>query len=90
MLLDLAFFEVIFKSSRNVVIFRFLLYTNNQFVSLTFSLRFRGLQVLYKSRCDNRYNEITERVSGDKREVYSLCYLASFMMVVEIQFDYLT
>ncbi|RID53693.1 hypothetical protein BRARA_G01070 [Brassica rapa] len=24
--------------------------------------------VLYKSRCDNRYNEITERVSGDKRE----------------------
>uniref|UniRef100_A0A1J3DLJ4 Actin cytoskeleton-regulatory complex protein PAN1 n=1 Tax=Noccaea caerulescens TaxID=107243 RepID=A0A1J3DLJ4_NOCCA len=28
--------------------------------------------VLYKSRCDNRYNEITERVSGDKREVESL------------------
>lgn len=36
MLFDLAFFEVIFKSSRNVVVFRFLLYTNNQFVSLTF------------------------------------------------------
>jgi epidermal growth factor receptor substrate 15 len=28
--------------------------------------------VLYKSRCDNRLNEITERVSGDKREVESL------------------
>ncbi|CAH8306058.1 unnamed protein product [Eruca vesicaria subsp. sativa] len=28
--------------------------------------------VLYKSRCDNRYNEITERVSGDKRELDSL------------------
>ncbi|XP_018450817.2 uncharacterized protein LOC108822276 isoform X2 [Raphanus sativus] len=28
--------------------------------------------VLYKSRCDNRYNEITERVSGDKRELESL------------------
>lgn len=28
-------------------------------------------QVLYKSRCDNRLNEITERVSGDKREVPS-------------------
>ncbi|KDO71508.1 hypothetical protein CISIN_1g000940mg [Citrus sinensis] len=25
--------------------------------------------ILYKSRCDNRLNEITERVSGDKREV---------------------
>ncbi|XP_043712719.1 actin cytoskeleton-regulatory complex protein PAN1-like isoform X3 [Telopea speciosissima] len=28
--------------------------------------------VLYKSRCDNRLNEITERASGDKREVESL------------------
>ncbi|CAL9215807.1 unnamed protein product [Arabidopsis halleri] len=28
--------------------------------------------VLYKSRCDNRYNEIAERVSGDKRELESL------------------
>ncbi|KAL5752314.1 hypothetical protein ACOSP7_022498 [Xanthoceras sorbifolium] len=28
--------------------------------------------ILYKSRCDNRLNEITERVSGDKREVESL------------------
>ncbi|CAN8312841.1 unnamed protein product [Cochlearia groenlandica] len=28
--------------------------------------------VLYKSRCDNRYNEITERVSGDKRELETL------------------
>ena len=28
--------------------------------------------VIYKSRCDNRYNEITERVSGDKRELESL------------------
>lgn len=28
--------------------------------------------VLYKSRCDNRLNEITERVSADKREVKSL------------------
>lgn len=28
-----------------------------------------GFQVLYKSRCDNRLNEITERASSDKREV---------------------
>ncbi|KAL0560898.1 hypothetical protein IC582_001315 [Cucumis melo] len=28
--------------------------------------------VLYKSRCDNRLNEISERVSSDKREVESL------------------
>ncbi|KAL8251538.1 hypothetical protein R6Q59_035231 [Mikania micrantha] len=28
--------------------------------------------VLYKSRCDSRLNEITERVSSDKREVESL------------------
>ncbi|KAL3730976.1 hypothetical protein ACJRO7_027926 [Eucalyptus globulus] len=28
--------------------------------------------VLYKSRCDNRLNEIMERVSGDKREVEAL------------------
>ncbi|CAA2989507.1 epidermal growth factor receptor substrate 15-like 1 isoform X1 [Olea europaea subsp. europaea] len=28
--------------------------------------------ILYKSRCDNRLNEITERVSGDKREADSL------------------
>ncbi|KAI4339469.1 hypothetical protein MLD38_024412 [Melastoma candidum] len=28
--------------------------------------------VLYKSRCDNRLNEIIERASGDKREVESL------------------
>lgn len=28
--------------------------------------------VLYKSRCDNRLNEITERVAADKREVESL------------------
>ncbi|KAK9062094.1 hypothetical protein SSX86_019279 [Deinandra increscens subsp. villosa] len=28
--------------------------------------------VLYKSRCDSRLNEITERVSADKREVESL------------------
>ncbi|KAI7727889.1 hypothetical protein M8C21_010178 [Ambrosia artemisiifolia] len=28
--------------------------------------------VLYKSRCDSRLNEITERVSGDRREVESL------------------
>lgn len=27
-------------------------------------------QVLYKSRCDNRLNEITERASADKREVF--------------------
>lgn len=26
-------------------------------------------KVLYKSRCDNRLNEISERVSSDKREV---------------------
>ncbi|RWW24124.1 hypothetical protein GW17_00011600 [Ensete ventricosum] len=26
-------------------------------------------RVLYKSRCDNRFNEITERASADKREV---------------------
>ncbi|CAI9110471.1 OLC1v1010500C4 [Oldenlandia corymbosa var. corymbosa] len=31
-----------------------------------------GIQVFYKSRCDNRLNEITERVSADKREVESL------------------
>ncbi|XP_047314899.1 epidermal growth factor receptor substrate 15-like 1 isoform X2 [Impatiens glandulifera] len=28
--------------------------------------------ILYKSRCDSRFNEITERVSADKREVESL------------------
>ncbi|MQL96498.1 hypothetical protein Taro_029179 [Colocasia esculenta] len=28
--------------------------------------------VLYKSRCDNRVNEITEKASGDKREVDAL------------------
>lgn len=28
--------------------------------------------ILYKSRCDNRLNEITERVSADKREVDTL------------------
>lgn len=26
-------------------------------------------QILYKSRCDNRLNEITERTSADKKEV---------------------
>lgn len=26
-------------------------------------------QVLYKSRCDNKLNEITERALADKREV---------------------
>jgi hypothetical protein len=35
-------------------------------LSLTFIL----CQVLYKSRCDNRLNEITERASSDKREVH--------------------
>lgn len=29
-------------------------------------------QILYKSRCDSRLNEITERVSADKREVIDL------------------
>lgn len=29
------------------------------------------LQVLYKSRCDNRLNEITERALADKREVFA-------------------
>jgi epidermal growth factor receptor substrate 15 len=28
--------------------------------------------VLYKSRCDNRLNEITERASSDKREVQNM------------------
>lgn len=28
--------------------------------------------VLFKSRCDNRYNEITERASADKREVETM------------------
>ena len=27
------------------------------------------VKVLYKSRCDNRLNEIIERVAADKREV---------------------
>ncbi|BAF20558.1 uncharacterized calcium-binding protein C800.10c [Oryza sativa Japonica Group] len=28
--------------------------------------------ILYKSRCDNRFNEVSERMSADKREVQSL------------------
>jgi hypothetical protein len=35
------------------------------------SFLFSGYQVLYKSRCDNKLNEITERASADKREVFS-------------------
>lgn len=36
---------------------------------LVWSFSFSVLQVLYKSRCDNKLNDITERASADKREV---------------------
>lgn len=28
------------------------------------------VQILYKSRCDNRLNEISARVSADRKEVF--------------------
>ncbi|GJN09209.1 hypothetical protein PR202_ga27193 [Eleusine coracana subsp. coracana] len=42
--------------------------------------------VLYKSRCDNRLNEITERASSDKREVESLAkkYEEKYKQVAEL------
>ncbi|XP_020574236.1 epidermal growth factor receptor substrate 15-like 1 [Phalaenopsis equestris] len=42
--------------------------------------------VLYKSRCDNKLNEITERASGDKREVESLAkkYEEKYKQVAEV------
>ncbi|KAL5209869.1 hypothetical protein ABZP36_005492 [Zizania latifolia] len=42
--------------------------------------------VLYKSRCDNRLNEITERASSDKREVESLTkkYDEKYKQVAEL------
>ena len=42
--------------------------------------------VLYKSRCDNRLNEITERASADKREAESLSkkYEEKYKQVAEI------
>ncbi|XP_078155540.1 uncharacterized protein LOC144551456 [Carex rostrata] len=42
--------------------------------------------VLYKSRCDNRLNEITERASSDKREVESIAkkYEEKYKQVGEI------
>ncbi|CAJ1973131.1 unnamed protein product [Sphenostylis stenocarpa] len=42
--------------------------------------------VLYKSRCDNRLNEITERASADKREAESLGkkYAEKYKQVAEI------
>ncbi|KQK23831.1 epidermal growth factor receptor substrate 15 [Brachypodium distachyon] len=42
--------------------------------------------VLYKSRCDNRLNEITERASSDKREVESLSkkYEEKYKQVAEL------
>ncbi|KAL6907684.1 hypothetical protein ACP4OV_002723 [Aristida adscensionis] len=42
--------------------------------------------VLYKSRCDNRLNEITERAASDKREVESLAkkYEEKYKQVAEL------
>ncbi|XP_062209746.1 uncharacterized protein LOC133911504 [Phragmites australis] len=42
--------------------------------------------VLFKSRCDNRLNEITERASSDKREVESLAkkYEEKYRQVAEL------
>ncbi|KAJ6797230.1 epidermal growth factor receptor substrate 15-like 1 [Iris pallida] len=42
--------------------------------------------VLYKSRCDNRLNEITERASSDKREVESLAkkYEEKYKQVADV------
>lgn len=42
--------------------------------------------VLYKSRCDNKLNEITERASGDKNEVESLAkkYEEKYKQVAEV------
>ncbi|RWV97754.1 hypothetical protein GW17_00039441 [Ensete ventricosum] len=34
--------------------------------------------VLYKSRCDNRLNEITERASADRREVLNFTNMVNF------------
>lgn len=57
-------------------------------------------QILYKSRCDSRLNEITERVSGDKREVslqvmqiycvfHIVCYLSGPMEELVFQVELL-
>jgi hypothetical protein len=42
--------------------------------------------VLYKSRCDNRLNEISERASADKREAETLAkkYEEKYKQVAEI------
>ncbi|KAG0461828.1 hypothetical protein HPP92_020304 [Vanilla planifolia] len=42
--------------------------------------------VLYKSRCDNKLNEITERASADKHEVESLAkkYVEKYKQVAEV------
>ena len=36
------------------------------------------VKVLYKSRCDNRLNEIIERIAADKHEVF---FLSSFTLI---------
>lgn len=41
-------------------------------------------QVLYKSRCDNKLNEITERAIADKREV---CCKRCNTIIVILDFD---
>lgn len=44
------------------------------------------MQVLYKSRCDNKLAEITERAAADKREV-SLSQQSNSMINVNISFN---
>lgn len=44
-------------------------------------------QILFKSRCDNRLNEVTESVATDRREVKFLSHLCvSFLICDAISF----
>lgn len=54
------------------------------FLFFTRYFPFAWFQILYKSKCDNRLNEITERVSGDRREVSPvvICLFAIHVFVI--------
>ncbi|KAG6736599.1 hypothetical protein POTOM_060538 [Populus tomentosa] len=43
-----------------------------------------GVMVLYKSRCDNRLNEITERALADKRRLLGKKYEEKYKQVAEV------
>ena len=47
-----------------------------------------SFQVLHKSRCNNRLNEITERGSADKSEVFSTSFFFFFFFFGFVKFKF--